>query len=81
MSITKTVRYLNIDPDWSRILEYIRTEGPITTRDVARATDLDYHKVSTIVRSMRFDGFVVRVSTSPTGAGLWKAKGQWGCKD
>lgn len=81
MSITKTVRYLNIDPDWRAVLECIRVKGPITTRDVARATDLDYHRVSTIVRTMRYDGFVIKTSTGPTGAGLWKAKGLWGCKD
>lgn len=79
--ISKTVLRLKTDPDWSATLECIRARGPITTRDVARATGLDFHKVSVIVRAMRVDGFVVRSSTGPTGASLWKAKGQWGCKD
>ena len=56
------------------VLELIRRHGPIARTDIAAAVSLTVQTVSTIVRELEEDGFVVSQRESPKGRGVPPAR-------
>lgn len=56
------------------VLELIRRHGPVARTDIAAAVSLTVQTVSTIVRELEEDGFVVSQRESPKGRGVPPAR-------